>query len=211
MRSDVYGLPGLCGNNPARSARGTGDAALRAGVVRQSRQPARSGRLARAGIDDARDRIADHLNAQASEIVFTSGGTEADNLAIKGAARALSARGKHLVVTAIEHQAVLASCRALEAEGFRVTYLSPNHDGLITPDQVAAAITPETVLVSCMYANNEMGAIQPIADIGLLCRGRHVVFHTDAIQAAGSCRWTCGRCTSICSPCPRISFTDRRA
>lgn len=143
------------------------------------------GRQARAAVDAARDRVADLLGARASEIIFTSGGTEADNLAVKGVARALHARGDHIITTAFEHHAVLESCRALEHEGFQVTYLMPDHDGLIAPEQVAEAITPRTVLVSVMYANNEVGTVQPIAAIGHLCRERHVPFHTDAVQAAG--------------------------
>lgn len=143
------------------------------------------GRRARAAIDDARDTVADRLGARAAEILFTSGGTEADNLAVKGIARALRTRGNHLLTTAIEHHAVLDSCRALEHEGFRVTYLRPDADGLIAPAQVVDAITPETILVSVMYANNEMGVVQPIAEIGQACRARRVTFHTDAVQAAG--------------------------
>lgn len=144
-----------------------------------------AGRAARAAVDEARDRLADHLGVRAAEIIFTSGGTEADNLAIKGVARALSARGRHLITTAIEHHAVLESCHALEREGFRVTYLRPNREGLIAPADVAAAITPETILVSVMYANNEVGAIQPITEIGRICREHHVLLHSDAVQAAG--------------------------
>jgi len=147
-----------------------------------------AGRTARAAVDAARDTVAAYLGADAAEIIFTSGGTEADNLAIAGTARALRSRGTHLVTTAIEHHAVLASCRALEEDGFRVTYLRPNSAGLIDPEQVAAAITAETVLVSVMAANNEVGAIQPIAEIGAMCRARRIPLHTDAVQAAGELR-----------------------
>lgn len=144
-----------------------------------------AGRAARAAVDDARDRIADLLGARPAEIVFTGGGTEADNLAVKGVARARRGQGTHLVTTAIEHQAVLASCRALEREGFRVTYLSPGPDGRVAAAQVAEAVTDDTVLVSVMYANNETGVIQPVAEIGAVCRARRVPFHVDAVQAAG--------------------------
>ncbi|MHB0938600.1 MAG: cysteine desulfurase family protein [Armatimonadota bacterium] len=143
------------------------------------------GREARAALDTARDRIADLLGARAEEIIFTSGGTEADNLAVKGVARALKGRGAHIVTTAFEHHAVLEACQALEAEGFTISYLKPNADGLISPADVEQAITSETVLVSVMYANNEVGTVQPIAEIGRICRMLRVPFHTDAVQAAG--------------------------
>lgn len=131
--------------------------------------------------------MADVLGARAAEIIFTGSGTEADNLALKGVARAMRAHGNHLITTAIEHHAVLESCHALEREGFRITYLSPSAEGLITPEQVHDAITPATILVSVMYANNEVGTIQPIADIGRLCRTLGIPFHTDAVQAVGEC------------------------
>ena len=143
-----------------------------------------AGRQARDAVDAARDGIADRLGARASEIIFTAGGTEADNLALLGAARALQGRGRHIITTAIEHHAVLESCRALEQEGFRVSYLPPDAGGVVTSAQVAEAITPETVLVSVMYANNEVGTIQPIGEIGAVCRAHGVLFHSDAVQAA---------------------------
>jgi cysteine desulfurase len=143
-----------------------------------------AGREARAALDAARDRIADLLGARAEEIVFTSGGTEADNLAIKGVARAMRRRGTHIVTSAFEHHAVLEACHALEAEGFTTTYLRPNADGLIAPADVEQAITSDTILVSVMYANNEVGTVQPIAEIGHICRTLRVPFHTDAVQAA---------------------------
>jgi len=144
-----------------------------------------AGRRARFAIDEARDRVADQLNARAAEIIFTSGGTEADNLALFGVARAMRTRGQHIITTAIEHHAVLSSCAALEREGFQVSYLRPAGDGLLAPAQVEAAITPQTILVSVSYANNEVGVVQPIAKIGCLCRERKVLFHSDAVQAAG--------------------------
>jgi len=144
-----------------------------------------AGRKARAALDTARDRVADLLGARSEEIIFTSGGTEADNLAVKGVARAMRSRGTHIVTTAIEHHAVLEACRVLESEGFTVTYLKPNRDGLISPADVEQAITSDTILVSVMYANNEVGTIQPIAEIGYICRTLRVPFHSDAVQAAG--------------------------
>ncbi|MGO8669325.1 MAG: cysteine desulfurase family protein [Desulfobaccales bacterium] len=144
-----------------------------------------AGRQARFAIDEARDRVADRLGARAAEIIFTSGGTEADNLALLGVARAMRARGNHIITTAVEHHAVLASCAALEREGFQVSYLRPERDGLFTPAQVEAAMTPQTILVSVGYANNEVGVVQPIAALGRLCRARRLLLHSDAVQAAG--------------------------
>ncbi len=144
-----------------------------------------AGRQARFALDEARDHVSERLGARAAEIIFTSGGTEADNLAILGAARARRAKGTHIITTAIEHHAVLASCAALEREGFQVSYLKPDRDGLLDPRQVEEAITPRTILVSVAYANNEVGVVQPIGEIGRLCRERRVPFHSDAVQAAG--------------------------
>lgn len=145
----------------------------------------KAGRMARAALDEARDTVAAFLGAHSREILFTSGGTEADNLAIKGVAQAYRDRGRHLVTSAIEHHAVLESCKVLEHEGFRVSYLAPDSHGIVTHEQVEEVLTPETVLVSIIAANNEIGTIQPIAEIGALCRARGVLFHTDAVQAAG--------------------------
>ena len=143
------------------------------------------GRRAWTALDDARDQIAELLGAQSAEIIFTGSGTESDNLALIGSARALRARGNHIITTAFEHHAVLESCRALQQEGFTVSYLTPNREGYISCPQVAEAITAQTTLVSVMYANNEVGTVQPIAEIGCLCRERGIVFHTDAVQATG--------------------------
>ena len=143
-----------------------------------------SGRRARQGLDEARETVAGLLHARPREIVFTSGGTEGANLAIKGAAWAGSARGRHLVTSAVEHRAVLGTCQLLERHGFEVTYLPVDRYGRVTAEQVADAITPRTTLVSIGYANNEVGTIQPIREIGSVCRERSVVFHTDAVQAA---------------------------
>ena len=145
-----------------------------------------AGREARAAIDDARDRLAGLLGAKSHEIIFTGGGTESDNLAVIGLARASAARGRHVITSATEHHAVLHAFEYLEKqEGFRVTWLPVDSHGRIDPDQLAAALTPETTLVSIMSANNETGTLQPVAEIGALCRAQGVIFHSDAIQSFG--------------------------
>ena len=144
-----------------------------------------SGRRARLGLDESRETVARILGAKPREIVFTGGGTEAINLAVKGAAWAASARGRQVVTTAVEHKAVLHSCAVLERFGFQVTYLPVDRYGRVDPADVASAITDHTTLVSVMYANNEVGTIQPINEIGAICRERKVLFHVDAVQAAG--------------------------
>ncbi|HBP38892.1 MAG TPA: cysteine desulfurase NifS [Clostridiales bacterium] len=144
------------------------------------------GRDARHVLDDARSRLASCINADPNEIYFTSCGTESDNWAIKGAAQANQSRGRHLITTRIEHHAVLHTCAALEKQGFAVTYLDVDSDGLVDPQAVRSAIRPDTILVSVMMANNEIGAIQPIAEIAAICREKKIIFHSDAVQAAGS-------------------------
>ncbi len=143
-----------------------------------------SGRRARQGLDEAREAVASALGARPREIVFTSSGTEADNLALKGIAWGASAKGRHLITSAIEHKAVLASAAVLERQGFAVTYLPVDRLGRVDPGDVAAAITDRTTLVSVGAANNEVGTIQPVAEIGAICRERGVIFHTDAVQSA---------------------------
>ena len=143
------------------------------------------GRRARQGLDEARESIARIMGATPREIVFTSGGSEADNLAVKGAAWAASARGRHIVTSSVEHKAVLYTCAVLERSGFEVTYLPVDGYGRVDPAEVEAAITDHTALVSIMYANNEVGTIQPIAEIGAICRRAGVLFHSDAVQAGG--------------------------
>ena len=144
------------------------------------------GRRARALLDDARERTAKVLGAKPSEVVFTSGGTEANNLAIFGAARLLKSKGKHLITSAIEHHAVLHSFDYLERkEGFEVTRLPVSGEGRVAPDDLRKALRADTVLVSVMAANNEIGTIQPVAELGAICRERGVVFHTDAVQWFG--------------------------
>lgn len=143
------------------------------------------GRRSLEALDEAHETVAGALGCRPTEIVFTGAGSEADNLAIKGVAYSKRRRGNHIVTSAIEHHAVLRTCQQLEREGFQVTYLSVDHDGRVDPASVADAITDETTLVTIMFANNEVGAIQPIAEIGQICRARRVTFHTDAVQAGG--------------------------
>ena len=140
---------------------------------------------AEAGVKRAREILAAAINADPVEIVFTSGATEANNLAIKGVAEAYMAGGKHIITVQTEHSAVLAPCRYLETLGFSVTYLPVGADGLIDLAQLAQAFRPDTILVSVMAANNEIGVLQPISEIGQMCRDRQVIFHTDAAQALG--------------------------
>jgi cysteine desulfurase len=145
----------------------------------------RFGQQAAQAVDEARSQVANLIGAEAREIVFTSGATESNNLAIKGVAAMYRRGGNHIVTTRIEHRAVLDPCRRLEREGFRVTYVPVDRFGQVSVDDVAAALTPETILVSVMFANNEVGSLQPIAELGALCREREVLMHTDAAQAVG--------------------------
>ncbi|MFM2482566.1 IscS subfamily cysteine desulfurase [Celerinatantimonas sp. YJH-8] len=145
----------------------------------------RFGWQAEEAVDIARNQIADLIGADPREIVFTSGATESDNLAIKGAAHFYGKKGKHVITCKTEHKAVLDTCRQLEREGYEVTYLEPESDGLIDLDKLAAAMRDDTVLVSIMHVNNEIGVIQDIAKIGEMCRERKIVFHVDAAQSAG--------------------------
>ncbi len=140
----------------------------------------------RLALSAARDTVAEILHARPTEIIFTSCGTESDNLALRGVALAQRRRGRHIITTSIEHHAVGNTCAQLEREfGFRVTYLPVDRWGVVDPDAVGRAITPETILISVMYANNEVGTIEPIAEIGRLARAKGIPFHTDAVQAAG--------------------------
>ncbi|KOA69839.1 IscS subfamily cysteine desulfurase [Pantoea sp. CFSAN033090] len=136
-------------------------------------------------VDVARNQIAELVNADPREIIFTSGATESDNLAIKGAAHAHQARGKHIITSQTEHKAVLDSCQQLEREGFAVTYLTPAANGIISPDQLRAALRDDTILVTLMHVNNETGVIQDIAAFGELCREREILIHVDATQSVG--------------------------
>jgi cysteine desulfurase len=136
-------------------------------------------------VEKARQQVADLINADPREIVWTSGATESDNLAIKGAAHFYKTRGKHLITVKTEHKAVLDTMREMEREGFEVTYLDVKEDGLLDFDQLKAAIRPDTILISVMYVNNEIGVIQDIPAIGALCREKGIIFHVDAAQATG--------------------------
>lgn len=136
-------------------------------------------------VDVARNQIAELVNADPREIVFTSGATESDNLAIKGAAHAHQARGKHIITSQTEHKAVLDSCQQLEREGFTVTYLTPAANGIVSPEQLRAALRDDTILVTLMHVNNETGVVQDIAALGELCREREILFHVDATQSVG--------------------------
>ena len=145
------------------------------------------GQKAKAALEEARQTVAACLGAEAGEIYFTSCGTESDNWAIKGAAHAMRKKGKdHIITSAFEHHAVLHTCQALEKEGFTVTYLPVHENGIVRPEELEAAITDRTGLVTIMYANNEIGTIQPIPEIGAICKKHGVWFHTDAVQAVGN-------------------------
>lgn len=145
----------------------------------------RLGREAKIALENSRKKIAECLGANAHEIIFTSGGTESDNLAIRGIARSLRTKGNHIITSRIEHHAVLNTCEDLEKEGFRVTYLPVDSNGQIDPDDVRRQIDKETILISIMLANNETGVIQPIPEVGVLARQEGIVFHTDGVQAIG--------------------------
>jgi len=145
-----------------------------------------TGQIAKNAIEKSRLQVAEMLNAKPEEIIFTSGGTESDNLAILGVARANKHKGKHIITSNIEHHAVLHACEALEKKGFEVTYIPVEKNGIVSPDKVKKAMRDDTVLVSIMYANNEIGTIQPIAKIGRTCKKRGIPFHTDACQTTGA-------------------------
>src|SRR5256884_3296636 len=143
------------------------------------------GWTAERAVEEARENVAALVNADPREIVWTSGATESDNLAIKGAAHFYKTKGKHLVTMKTEHKAVLDTMRELEREGFEVTYLDPEPNGLLDLGKFQAALRPDTIVVSIMLVNNEIGVIQPIAEIGEICRAKGVIFHVDAAQATG--------------------------
>lgn len=143
------------------------------------------GREARAGVDEARAKVAALIGADPEEIVFTGGGTEADNLAIKGTAWELRDKGDHIITSAVEHHAVLHTVEWLQRQGMRATFLPVDRYGMVDPGDVERAITPSTILVSIMAANNEVGTLQPVAEIARICREKGVRFHTDAVQAVG--------------------------
>jgi len=143
------------------------------------------GQEAKGAVEEARGKIANLINAREEEIVFTSGGTEADNFALKGVAFANESNGNHIITSSIEHHAVIKTCEFLEKRGFDVTYLPVNEYGLVDPDNVKKAITDRTILISVMHANNEIGTIEPIAEIGKIAKEAGIYFHTDAVQTVG--------------------------
>lgn len=143
------------------------------------------GQEAKKGIEDAREELASFLGADPSEIIFTSGGTESDNFAIMGVAHAMESKGNHIVTTAIEHHAVTEPCKFLEKKGFKVTYVGVDKYGLVAPEDVKKAITDKTILISVMHANNEIGTIQPVAEIGKIAKEKGIPIHTDAVQTVG--------------------------
>jgi len=143
------------------------------------------GQHAKAMLDEARVQVARLINAETSEIVFLSGGTEADNLAIRGIAESQKARGRHIITSKIEHHAVLHTCKDLEKQGYEVTWIGVSSDGLVDPEDVRRAIRPDTILISIMHANNEIGTIQPIEEIGAIAEAADVYFHSDGVQSTG--------------------------
>lgn len=145
-----------------------------------------TGREARKAVEEARKQAAAAIGAEPREILFTGGGSESDNQAVKGTAFALMGKGTHIITTAVEHPAVLNTCRWLEKQGFEVTYLMPDREGRIYPEQVRQAVRKDTVLISVMAANNEIGTIEPVTEIGQIAREKGIVFHIDAVQAVGA-------------------------
>ena len=145
-----------------------------------------TGREARKAVEKARNQVAVAMGADPREIIFTGGGSESDNLAVKGTAFAMEQKGRHLITTAIEHPAVLNACRWLEKHGFEVTYVMPDRKGRIDPEAIRKEIREDTVLISVMAANNEIGTLEPVAEIGKIARGNGILFHIDAVQAVGA-------------------------
>ena len=143
------------------------------------------GQEAKKGIEDAREELASFIGAKPEEIIFTSGGTESDNFVIKGVASAMFDKGNHIITSAIEHHAILEPCKILEKHGFNVTYIGVDKFGLVSLEDIKKAITDKTILISIMHANNEIGSIQPIAEIGKLAKEKGIYFHTDAVQTVG--------------------------
>jgi cysteine desulfurase len=143
------------------------------------------GQEARGAVEKARTKVAELIGARSEEVIFTSGGTEADNYALKGVAYANERKGNHIITTSIEHRAVLEVCKFLESRGFKITYLPVDEYGLVAPDDVRRAITDKTILISVMHANNEVGTIEPVEEIGKIAREAGVYFHTDAVQTVG--------------------------
>ncbi|HBC84144.1 MAG TPA: cysteine desulfurase NifS, partial [Clostridiales bacterium] len=146
------------------------------------------GRKSKRAIEDARNKVAKVINANPKDIYFTACGSESDNLAIKGIAYANKEKGNHIITSKIEHHAVLNSCKTLEKQGFKVTYLNVDEDGIINLEELKSSITNDTILITIMYANNEIGTIQPIEEIGKIAKENNIIFHTDSVQAIGNVR-----------------------
>ena len=146
------------------------------------------GRTAKVGIEEARKHVANLINCDKNEIYFTSGGTESDNTALKGIMCFKKNKGKHIITTKIEHHAILNTCKTLEENGVKVTYLNVNEEGIVNLEELVNAITEDTILISVMFANNEIGSIQPIEKIGKIAKEKGIIFHTDAVQACGNVR-----------------------
>ena len=142
-------------------------------------------RESKKAIDKAREQVANALGAEPAEIFFTAGGSESDNWALKGIAESMSSKGKHIITSVIEHHAILHTCEYLESKGFEVTYLPVDEYGKVRIEDLKAAIRPDTILISIMFANNEIGTIEPIAEIGKIAKEKGIYFHTDAVQAVG--------------------------
>ncbi|MBI4833718.1 MAG: cysteine desulfurase NifS [Planctomycetes bacterium] len=144
-----------------------------------------AGRIARDAVESARQKIADYFKCEPKEIIFTSGGTESDNFSVFGTARANKEKGRHIITSKIEHHAILNTCHQLEKEGFEITYLPVDGQGTVLLEELKKTIRPETILISIMHANNEVGSIQPIEEIGRIAREHEIIFHTDAVQSVG--------------------------
>ena len=143
------------------------------------------GQEARRGIEEAREIIAHSIGAEPNEIIFTSGGTESNNCALKGIAYAQRQKGNHIITSCIEHHSVIEPCKFLKEQGFKITYLKVDEYGMVNPEDVARAITDETILISIMHANNEIGTIQPLSEIGTIAQERGICFHSDGVQTFG--------------------------
>ena len=152
------------------------------------------GRRNKRSIEEAREKVAKLINAKPHEIYFTAGGSESDNTALKGYAYANRKNGNHIITSKIEHHAILETCENLEKQGFKVTYLNVDKDGIINLEELINSITDKTILISIMFANNEIGTIQPIEEISKIAKSKNIVFHTDAVQA---CRKCSNRCSKI--------------
>ena len=168
------------------------------------------GNESKKAIEEAREKVCKAIGAEyADEIYFTSGGTESDNLAIKGIAHARKNRGRHIITTKIEHKAILNSCKQLEKEGFEITYLDVDSNGLINLSELEKLIRKDTILISVMFANNEIGTIEPISDIGKIAKKYYIPFHVDAVQAVRFCKNKCSRtkCRFAFFICTQILWT----